>query len=312
MRLSNEVALSVFNIEEDKRVVKTLTLSATTKLTTRLDPDELILNAESIGEGSFAVVYLGLFRGNAVAVKKMKDIANPQQIADFEKEIVMMDKFRSEYIIHFYGAVFFTNNVSVVTEYAEYGSFANLRKKDNEKNVISVSMKIRIKILKDASRGIQYLHTNGILHRDVKPDNILVVSLKDDQVINGKLADFGSARNTNMMMTNMTFTKGIGTPKYMAPEVLEGLKHYNKPADIYSFGITMYEGITWRDPYPKENFKFAWCIAEYVDKGGRPERVECLTNEMYGIINETWDQDKQKRIKIDVLVEKLETLYTTI
>ena len=71
----------------------------------------------------------------------------------------------------------------------------------------------------DAAKGIQYLHENGILHRDIKPDNFLVISL-DENLVNAKLTDFGSARNFNLLMTNMTFTKGVGTPKYMAPEIL--------------------------------------------------------------------------------------------
>ena len=62
------------------------------------------------------------------------------------------------------------------------------------------------------------------------------MSLDENVQINGKITDFGSSRNLNLMMTNMTFTKGIGTPKYMAPEVLNR-EHYKKPADIFSFAL---------------------------------------------------------------------------
>ncbi|ELP92422.1 protein serine/threonine kinase, putative, partial [Entamoeba invadens IP1] len=54
-------------------------------------------------------------------------------------------------------------------------------------------------------------------------------------------------------MTNMTFTKGIGTPVYMAPEVLNQ-EYYKKPADIYSFAITMYETFGWCEAYPDDDF----------------------------------------------------------
>ena len=57
--------------------------------------------------------------------------------------------------------------------------------------------------------------------------------------LNAKLTDFGSSRNINMLMTNMTFTKGVGTPKYMAPEILKR-EHYKKAADVYSFGTTIF------------------------------------------------------------------------
>ena len=76
----------------------------------------------------------------------------------------------------------------------------------------------------------------------------------DKSIINSKLTDFGSSRNVNLMMTNMTFTKGIGTPTYMSPEILNK-DHYKKPSDIYSFSITTYEVMKWGEVYPKSQFK---------------------------------------------------------
>ena len=69
-----------------------------------------------------------------------------------------------------------------------------------------------------------------------------------------------------MLMTNITFSKGIGTPVYMSPEVLKQ-EHYKKPSDIYSFSITMYECMKWGEAYEGEIFKFSWKIAEFVMKG---------------------------------------------
>ena len=60
----------------------------------------------------------------------------------------------------------------------------------------------------DAAKGLVYLYGNGSLHRDIKPDNVLVFALDCVVEVNGKLTDFGSSRNVNMLMTNMTFTKG--------------------------------------------------------------------------------------------------------
>ena len=160
---------------------------------------------------------------------------------EFNKEVTMLDKFRCSYIIHFYGAVFIPNKICIVTEFATYGSLNDLI----EQHEI-INEKIRIKILIDSAKGISYLHNNGILHRDIKPDNILIFDIEHytNEFINSKLTDFGSSRNINTLMTNMTFSKGIGTPIYMSPEVLKQ-QHYKSPSDIYSFSITIYECIKW-------------------------------------------------------------------
>ena len=110
------------------------------------------------------------------------------------------------------------------------------------------------------AKGLECLHRNGVLHRDIKPDNVLVFSFDLVLDVNGKLTDFGSSRNINLLMTNMTFTKGVWTPTYMAPEVLNKEK-YKKAADVFSFGVMLYQCIVWCHASPKATFKFTWQIS---------------------------------------------------
>ena len=129
----------------------------------------------------------------------------------------------------------------------------------------------------------------------------------DKTIINSKLTDFGSSRNINMMMTNMTFTKGVGTPVYMSPEMSNRQK-YKKPSDIYSFSITMYEVMKWGQAYPKKLFRFAWDIADFVSAGKRLT-LECIENEtMKEIISNSWQQEPKERYTIDEILTKLESL----
>ena len=190
--------------------------------------------------GSFGVVYKGSFRGNDVAAKKLKCFCVSADVRDeFDFEVAMLDRFRCDQIVVFYGACFIPNHIMMVTEFAPCGSLMDCIAKPPEP-----SKDIKVKLMLDAAKGLAYLHGNGILHRDIKPDNVLVFSLDEVIDVNGKLTDFGSSRNINMMMTNMTFTKGIGTPVNMAPEVLVN-EQYKRPADVFSFAVTMLETLKW-------------------------------------------------------------------
>ncbi|EDR26922.1 proto-oncogene tyrosine protein kinase FER, putative [Entamoeba dispar SAW760] len=168
---------------------------------------------------------------------------------------------------------------------------------------------LRIKFVLDCAKGIQYLHTNGIMHRDIKTDNVLVFSVDKGIPVNAKLTDFGSSRNVNMMRSNMTFTKGIGTPMYMAPEVLDQSK-YSEKADVFSFAIVMYETFIWGAPYPKDIFPFPWNIAEFISQGNRRSQTKDMPDWYFKIVSMGWDQQPLNRPKIDKVVEMIEQNYS--
>ncbi|ELP90348.1 protein kinase domain containing protein, partial [Entamoeba invadens IP1] len=302
--IEDKIVLVSANLKKGETSQLYLETKTETEMSTRLDPDELI-EEKKLGEGSFGVVYKGKFRGNEVAIKKMKEFGNDEtKVNEIEKEVSMLDKFRSDYIVYFYGAVFVPNKICMVTEFAQFGSLQDLMK---HKTSNEIDMKLRVKICLDAAKGILYLHENGILHRDIKPDNFLVFSLENAIDVNAKLTDFGSSRNVNMLMTNMTFTKGIGTPTYMAPEVLKKEK-YKKSADIYSFGVTFYETLKWGEAYDKEEFKFPWKIAEFVISGKRLDKEENMNEKHFKLIQNCWNQRPEDRPHIDEVIKSVETI----
>ena len=301
--IEDEMMIVSVDIKKGIKETVPLKMIITTEQSTRLDPDE-IQEEKKLGEGSFGIVFLGTFRGKRVAIKKMKSMKNDEKsMREFEKEVQMLDKFRSEYIINFYGACFVPLKISMVTEFAEYGSIEDLMKKRNKDEIDEI---MKVKLMYDASKGIEYLHENGILHRDIKPDNFLVISLDNRVKVNCKLTDFGASRNINQMMTNMTFTKGIGTPIYMAPEVFNK-QHYKKPADVYSFAVTMLEIMIWGTAFPKSVYKHPWDIANTVTRGNRPITIEEVTNErIKELIEFSWNQEALKRLLIEQIVVQLE------
>ncbi|ELP93171.1 protein serine/threonine kinase, putative [Entamoeba invadens IP1] len=280
-----------------------MNVEAKTVLSSKLDPEE-IKEEYLIAEGPFGTVYLATFRAAHVIVKKVKNAQmKGTDLSDFENEVKMLEKFRCNYIITFLGAVFIPSKTCIVMEYAKHGSLQNLIANAKKEDI---QFLLKVKFMVDSAKGIEYLHDNGILHRDIKPDNILIVSLldEDNEQVNAKLTDFGASRNINRMMTNMTFTRNVGTPKYMAPEILNGLKYSNK-ADIFSFAITMYECFTWGDAFVSFPNLFPWDVAGLIAKNYRPPLDIVGNKKVEDIIERAWDQEQKDRANVGLVLSSL-------
>ena len=274
---------------DGKTVTKRVCVDLETEMTTVLHYNDVVCETQ-IGEGSFGVVFRGTFQGSEVAVKKMKEVGlHNDAMSEFMKEISMLDKIRCNFIVHFYGACTIPNHEMLVTEFAPWGSLADCIRGRDEPDE-----HVKAKLMLDAAKGLEYLHSNGILHRDIKPDNVLVFSLDGVVEVNGKLTDFGSSRNINLLMTNMTFTKGVGTPVYMAPEVINKEK-YKKPADVFSFGVMLFECFKWGDAYPKECFKYPWDIVGFVNTGRRIACPAKMRPDVYKLVSRCWSDNPTNR-----------------
>ena len=168
----------------------------------------------------------------------------------------------------------------------------------------------RQKILIGIARGMMYLHKNYIIHRDLKPGNIL---LDDD--FNPHITDFGLSK-VHVTGRSQNQTQALGTSIYMAPEVIEGTG-YNWKADVYSFGILMYEVITDTIPYPLfQNHKMS--IFQFnnkvVKENYRPEFKGPIKEALQKLIEECWSPDVNKRPTFEDIFNRLafnieETVY---
>jgi len=124
----------------------------------------------------------------------------------------------------------------LVTEYLVNGSIRELL--DNKELLVEPEHIRRFCI--DSCKGMAYLHSRKVIHRDLKTHNLLI-----DEYWNVKVADFGLSRFMIDLDTTMT---ACGTPSWAAPEVLRK-QHYSQKADIYSFGICLWEMVTRLRPY---------------------------------------------------------------
>jgi len=267
-----------------------------------LDYEEFVKD-RVIGEGSFGIVFVGKYRGNDVAIKQTKNFSWPEEVVEaFRREVQMMDKMRCPYIINFVGAVDTPGHYSIVTEYAKFGSLKNAYESSKFSNLLGVKM------LTDVAKGMTFLHAAMIIHRDLKPDNVLIVSMSNKEKVNAKISDFGTSRDVSSSNVVSTMTQGIGTPMYMAPELLLN-QEYGQAVDIFSYAVLCYEVMQRKIPYTDETFTHSWDISDFVTKGNRLQIPKTFPEEIQKIIAECWVADPASRPKFPEIEERMESLW---
>jgi len=285
------------------------------QLSTRLDIEEVLLYKPAIGNGAYGTVYKGRYRGLDVACKLLKDQDNLTQdmLEDFKSEVNMFEIFRHPCIVNFIGAVFFPGSLALVTELCQYGSLPSAM----EKYPKVWDTKMKIKAMFDCARAMDFLHQSSIIHRDLKPDNLLATSLEVHSPAVCKLSDFGTTKGANSMMREMKMTKGIGTPLFMAPEMMRATEGYTTKADVYSFGIMMASvADNGKEPYQKDpRIQSSWQFTNLVIgdptrgiRGIRPIVTNKMIPEYIALMERCWDGDPTVRPTFDKIAAELEQM----
>ncbi|XP_041705937.1 mitogen-activated protein kinase kinase kinase 2 [Coregonus clupeaformis] len=200
-----------------------------------------------LGQGAFGRVFLcyDADTGRELAVKQVQfDPESPEtskEVSALECEIQLLKNLCHERIVQYYGCLRDSNErtLSIFMEYMPGGSI-----KDQLKSYGALTENVTRRYTRQILEGVSYLHSNMIVHRDVKGANIL-----RDSVGNVKLGDFGASRRLQTICLSGTGIKSVtGTPYWMSPEVISG-EGYGRKADIWSVGCTVVEMLTQRPPW---------------------------------------------------------------
>ncbi|KAI3507107.1 hypothetical protein L1887_21874 [Cichorium endivia] len=238
--------------------------------------------------GSYGDLYKGTFCTQDVAIKALKDeYLNENVQREFAQEVYIMRKIRHKNVVQFIGACTRPPNLCIVTEFMAGGSVYDFL--HNQKGHFDVPAVLKIAIL--VSKGMNYLHENNIIHRDLKSANLL---MDENGIV--KVSDFGVARvqNKSGIMTAET-----GTYRWMAPEVIEH-RPYNHKADVFSFGIVLWELLTHKLPYA--NLTPLQAAIGVVQKGLRPVIPKHTHHGIVGLLEKCWQHDPSLRPEFSEII----------
>tara|TARA_B110001452_G_scaffold4181_1_gene3832 strand:+ start:16173 stop:17690 length:1518 start_codon:yes stop_codon:yes gene_type:complete len=176
-----------------------------------------------------------------VALKVTDDKAREEALTE---ATVMKETCKHPNVIMFYESWFERNRMCILMEYAPNGSLDKLIQEYTTAGKRFTLSKVR-SFIEELAGALDFCHSNGIIHRDIKPGNILI-----DQLGSLKLADFGLSRALEPNHLASTF---CGSPLYMAPEQCTAGERYSFPADIWAMGCVVFEIMAFHSPWVSES-----------------------------------------------------------
>ncbi|KAK4537037.1 hypothetical protein CDCA_CDCA10G3062 [Cyanidium caldarium] len=272
---------------------------------------------ERIGAGAFGAVYLGLWRGTLVAVKRGNvHVCDESSLNEFRKEAETLSHMRHPNVLLFLGMYLesATGSIAIVTEYCQRGDLRTLV----HNPAVPLDARFRLRAAIGAACGLTYLHGQGVVHRDFKTSNLLVSGTEGASSAMVKVCDFGMAR---AMVHNRTLhgdfgkgeseveapesgQRGLGTVQYAAPEVLRS-ERCSTASDVYSYGVVLWELASRCTPY--SGMPRYQVMIGVVDGNLRPDlsRLGEVEPDYVDLMLRCWHQDPSRRPDMATVLREL-------
>ncbi|HGY91764.1 MAG TPA: serine/threonine protein kinase [Planctomycetes bacterium] len=241
----------------------------------RIGPYEILFLVGGAGGGN---VYKARHRdtGEEVALKVLqrREVVDERDLERFRREARLLQQLRHPHVVPVEEVFEERGAVWMVLPWIEGVSLEEALQMIRGEKLSGVidpqelSFPVRVRIVAEVARTLADLRDAGIAHRDVKPSNIMITPELEPVVI-----DFGTARKQDWSSLTRTADGFLGTPRYLAPELLEGEAAGTESADVYALGLTLYEFLCGVRAFPTEDREelFRWILEGRLEK---PRRVQ--------------------------------------
>jgi serine/threonine protein kinase len=267
---------------------------------------------EPLGEGASGAVYKCDFLGRRAAAKVLiRNITNRKAV---ENEINLLSRVRHPNVVRFIGYTYKETRSVIVTELMskDLRTYLDEKKEASRERQPPLSLLLAINIMLQIADGMKHLHESGVVHRDLKSNNVLVTVVDDQDgsplsssLVQVKLTDFGVSKLH--LHNSGCSTPMVGTTKWRAPEVFEDEENrekYTNSADVYSFAIIFSEVLTGEMPFqgmPQTN------LLQRIRNGERPPlpHVDYCPDYLSELINKCWATNPRERPQFPEICQML-------
>jgi tRNA A-37 threonylcarbamoyl transferase component Bud32 len=261
-----------------------------------VDMSQLFLG-HKFATGNYSRLYHGIYKDQEVAVKVIRQPEDAEDKAatldrQFVQEVSCLSCLHHPNIVQFVAACRKRPVYCIVMEYVPGGSLRSFLEKNNPG---SIPLKTVVMMALDVARGMTYLHSQGVVHRDLKSDNLVLT-----KELHVKLADFGVGCQESQCDL---FNADLGTYRWMAPEMIKH-KHYSKKVDVYSFGIVLSELVTGLVPF--HDMTPVQAAFAVVNKNARPVLPDHCPVVLRRLMQHCWSANPEKRPDFNEIVNTLE------